>query len=112
MIQVKYGDYNGTLKLYVAEGSGPNLMGFNWLQQICLDWKSLGVAIVRNTPQFLSDILSKHKEVFREELGTIKDFTAKLSIKSNAQPKFCCPRSIPFALKDRVKQEIKKLQSS
>ena len=41
----------------------------------------------------------------------MKDFTAKLAVKSNVKPKFCRLRSIPFALKNRVKQEIKKLQS-
>ena len=41
----------------------------------------------------------------------MKDFTAKLAVKSNAKPKFCCPRSIPFALEDLVEQEIKNLQS-
>ena len=86
-------------------------MGYNWLQHIRLDWKSLGVATVKNSPQSLSEILEEHKVVFKEELGTMKDFTAKLAVKSNAKPKFCRPRSIPFALKDLVEQEIKNLES-
>ena len=49
--------------------------------------------------------------MFKEELGTMKDFTAKLAVKSNTKPKFCIPRSILFALKDLVEQEIKNLQS-
>ena len=110
-VQVIYGEYKGTLKLYVVEGAGPNLMGYNWLQHIRLDWKSLGVATVKNSPQSLSEILEEHKVVFKEELGTMKDFTAKLAVKSNAKPKFCRPRSIPFALKDLVEQEIKNLES-
>ena len=111
MIQVKYGDYKGTLKLYVVDGTGPNLMGYNWLQHVRLDWKSLGVETVKNQPHPLSDILNKHKEVFQDELGTIKDFTAKLSVKNNVKPKFCRPRAIPFALKDSVEQELMSLQS-
>ena len=67
--------------------------------------------MVKNSPQSLSKILEEHKVVFKEELGTMKDFTAKLAVKSNAKPKFCHPRSIPFALKDLVEQEIKSLQS-
>ena len=27
VVQVKYGEYEGALKLYVVEGTGPNLMG-------------------------------------------------------------------------------------
>jgi len=37
VVQVKYGEYEGALKLYVVEGAGPTLMGLNWLQQIHLD---------------------------------------------------------------------------
>ena len=77
-------------------------MGLNWLQHIRLDWKSLGVAMVKNKPQSLSETLEQYQEVFREELGTMKDFTAKLEIKCNAKPKFCRPRSIPFAIKQLV----------
>ena len=47
--------------------------------------------------------------MFKEELGTMKDFTAKLAVKSNGRPKFCPCRSIPFALKDLVEQVIKSL---
>ena len=59
MIQVSYGDYKGTQKLYVVEGHGPNLMGLNWLQHIRLDWQSLGVTMVKNKPQSLSEILKR-----------------------------------------------------
>ena len=110
-VQVKYGDYCGTLKVYVVNGTGPNLMGLNWLQHIRLDWKSLGVAVVKNKPQYLPEILEHYQEVFQDELGNMKDFTAKLEIKSNAKPKFCRPRSIPFAIKELVEQELKSLQS-
>ena len=110
-VQVKYGDYCGTLKVYVVNGTGANLMGLNWLQHSRLDWKSLGVAVVKNKPQSVSDILEEYQVVFRDELGTMKDFTAKLEIKSNTKPKFCRPRSIPFAIKELVEQELKNLQS-
>jgi len=107
--QIKYGEYEGVFKLYVA-GAGPTLMGLNWLHQIHLDWKALGVATVRDKPQTLSEILKEHEEIFWDELGTMKDFKAKLSLKNNAKSKFCCPRQISFALKEFVEQELKQLQ--
>ena len=84
-------------------------MGLNQLQHICLDQKSLGVAIVKNKPQSLFDILEQYYEMFQDELDTMINFTAKLEIKSNAKPKFCQPRSIPFAIKETVEQEQKSL---
>ena len=101
-VQVKHGDYCGTLKVHVVNGTGPNLMDLNWLQHIHLDWKSLGVAVVKNKSQSLSEILEHYQEVYQDELGIMKDFTAKLEIKSNAKAKFCRSRSIPFAIKELV----------
>ena len=83
----------------MVNGTGPNLMGLNWLQHIYLDWKSLSVAVIMNKPQSLSDILEQHQEVFQDEIGTMKDFTAKLEIKSNTKPNFCQLRSILLAIK-------------
>ena len=93
----------------MVEETGPNQMGLNWLQQIRLDWKILGVATVRDKSLFLSKILREHDEIFQDELriGTMKDFKAKLAVKSNAKLKFCYPRQIPFALKESVEQKLK-----
>ena len=68
------------------------------------------MATVRDKPQPLSEILKEHEEIFQDELGTMKDFKAKLVVKSNAKPKFCHPRQIPLALKELVEQELKQLQ--
>ena len=36
-VEVSYGDYKGCLSLYVVEGTGPSLMGRDWLRLIRLD---------------------------------------------------------------------------
>ena len=109
-VNVKYDNYDGIHKPFVVEGSGPNLMGRNWLHYICLDWQSLGVAAVTENSKVLGDMLTKYKETFQEGLGTMKDFPAKLSLKMDAQPKFCRPHSVPFALKEPIEKELKRLE--
>ena len=37
---------------------------------------------------------------------------AHLSLKSNARPCFWCPRSVPFAIKDKVGQELDRLEEA
>ena len=44
--------------------------------------------------------------MFGENLGTITQFTAKLSVTPGAQLKFFKPRSVPLALKERVESEL------
>ncbi len=49
--------------------------------------------------------------VFRAELGKLKDVKIKIPIPTDAQPRFFKPRSVPYALRDRVESELDKLES-
>ena len=49
-------------------------------------------------------------EVFAESLGTITPFRAKLTVRPDTPPKFFKPRSVPFALRDRVGSELDRLE--
>ena len=65
------------LNLVVIKGNGPTLLGRNWLQCIHLDWPS--IKVLSQIPNRDLPVLFDHyKEVFTDELGTIKQFNAKL----------------------------------
>ena len=55
-------------------------------------------------------MLKRYDEVFQDELGTMKTIKAKLKLKENATPKFHRPRTVPFALKEAVEQELNRLE--
>ena len=57
----------------------------------------------------MNRILSRYKNVFDNELGTPKNVEVTLTVKSDAIPKFCRARLIPYALKDRVQKELERL---
>lgn len=42
-------------------------------------------------------------------LGTIKGGTAHLKLKENVAPQFFKPRTVPFVLKEKVTDELKKI---
>ena len=56
-------------------------------------------------------ILDKYKEVFSDELGTIHPYEAHLSVREDAKPKFCKYRTVPFAVREVVEQELDRLEA-
>ena len=59
----------------------------------------------------LDKVLQQFQEVFREELGTARTPSVHLKLKHDSHPKFVPARSVPFAIKDAVAQEIQCLES-
>jgi hypothetical protein len=57
----------------------------------------------------LDELLDTHKEVFQEELGLFKGVKAKLHVRQDTKPKFCKPRSVPYALREPIEKELDRL---
>ena len=55
-------------------------------------------------------VLDRHPSVFQEGLGTLKGFKAWIYVDPHAKPRFYRARSIPYALRDKVYQELQRLQ--
>ena len=55
-------------------------------------------------------MLAKHKTVFDKGIGKLKGITAKLYLEDNAQPKFHKARPVPYSLRPRVEDELKRLE--
>lgn len=49
-------------------------------------------------------------ELFTEELGTIKSFQAKLNVDPQASSKFIKARTVPYALKSAIEDELDRLE--
>ena len=54
----------------------------------------------------MNRILDRHKNVFREELGTLQGFEAKIYVDPTAKPVFCKAHSLPYAMKVKVEEEL------
>ena len=109
-VMVTYGEQKKQLTLYVTRQEAPCLLGREWLTSIRLDWKTIGLAAMDTNQTRLNEVLKCYDEVFQDELGTMKTIKAKLRLKENATPKFHRPRTVPFALKEAVGQELNRLE--
>ena len=105
-VDVLHNTQHASLPLVVVEGEGPTLLGRNWLSRIRLDWKTIG-SVGRKT---LSTVLENNRGVFEEGLGTLQGYEAQISVDPDVPPRFCKARSVPYALRTRIEQELERLQ--
>ncbi|XP_025999364.1 uncharacterized protein K02A2.6-like [Astatotilapia calliptera] len=106
-VQVEFRDSKKTLDVVVVEGAGTSLMGRGWIKALQLDWQP--VHKIEGGENALQRILARHETVFKDELGTLKGFAAKIHVAKDAKPCFYKPRSVPFAMKKKVEQELERL---
>ena len=108
-VDVQYQEQREQLNLLVVAGSGPSLLGRDWLMAIQVDWASLNR--LQPAPSMkLHDVLNRHSEVFKDELGLVIGMTAKIHVDPQAQSRFCKARSVPYALRGKVEQELERLE--
>ena len=106
-VEVTYGPQEATLPLIVVQGKGPSLFGRNWMEVIRLNWSNINHV---TTNLSLNRILSKYSVVFKNELGLLKGTKAKMFVDVDATPRFFKPRSVSYYLKEKVEQELARLQ--
>ena len=87
-VRVGYKDYVGEHKLYVVKGSGPPLLGRDWLKNIRLDWVNIKRLSAESHSSAVKELISHYSEVFQSGLGTMKHVRAHLTLKEGASPNF------------------------
>lgn len=109
MLPVRYKDIEQHLQAVVAKGNGPNLLGRDWLLPLKI---TINLNFVSNVEcHELLQVIEKHREVFRDGLGTYRGHPVAIHTKPGTVPKFLKARPVPYAIKDRVEKEIDRLQN-
>nr|XP_033495922.1 uncharacterized protein K02A2.6-like [Epinephelus lanceolatus] len=106
-VKVEHKGMTKMLAVVVVKGSGTSLLGRGWLKALKEDWQPVHKIEDREDP--IQEVLSRHETVFKAELGRLKGFKAKIHVASDATPCFYKPRSVPFAMKKKVEQELERL---
>ena len=100
--EIQYQNHTQVVPLTVVEGNGPSLLGRDLIREF-------SVMKISQRNLTLQDVLSKHEEVFKKGLGTLKGAKAKSHVPEGATPRFFKPRSLPYAMKGKVESEIDRL---
>ena len=110
-VEVSYfNQKSNILSLVVLQGSGPNLLGRDWLNHFRIDGN--GIKTVLQEKDGLRQVLLEYADIFADELGTITPAKAKLTVSPSAVPRFHRPRPVPYALKPLVEQELDGLEQA
>ncbi|CAK1597918.1 unnamed protein product [Parnassius mnemosyne] len=106
-VETSYNNSTKLIKYFVVKNGGPPILGrdfmtaFNFVITTKLNY-------IRNDSE-LHKLLNKYSALWRDELGAFNNFKVSLQLKANAVPKFFKPRTVPFALRDKVEQELNRL---
>ncbi|KAL5473475.1 hypothetical protein EMCRGX_G027964 [Ephydatia muelleri] len=97
--------------------------GRNWLSEISLNWGRLRDHFVQqisagacqkshgaspSTP--LKLLLKEFSDLFQKGLGEMGKLKARIFLKEGASPKFFRPRAVPYALKEKIEEDLKRLE--
>ena len=102
-----YNNQTNKLPLLVVKGDGPNLMGRDWLARFIVDWHSIHQL---QSPNKINNLLTKFENIFKDELGTVKEVKAHIQLNQNSEPKFHKARTVPMALRQKVEEELDRLE--
>ena len=101
-----------SVQFYVVADQNESVLGINALQKmdlVSLNHKNICTVSdekVAATAE-LSDVLNRFEEVFGDDLGRIKGFKAKITLKDDAVPSFCRARPVPFALRPANRRRVR-----
>lgn len=100
------------LPLVIVKGEGPSLMGRDWLSELKLDWAEIFVTKLQSGTSLedLDRVLEKYGDAFKDGLGTVKGIKAKIYVDANATPKYFKARPVPYALRDKIEEELGRLE--
>ena len=108
-VDVQFRGKEAKLNLLVVGGKGPSLMGRDWISVLHPNL----VVLNSSMDGSLKSLLDKHAALFKEELGQIKGVKVKIHVDPKARPSsFFKPRPVPYALRARVEEELKRLETA
>lgn len=113
VVTVTFNSTTKELPIYVSKAGDSALFGRSWINTFLgEDWfqkcSSSHESSVKMINSDLPDLLARHAALFEETLG---HYSEKVHITTypDAIPKFCKARRLPYALKEKVEEEINRL---
>ncbi|KAK9739143.1 hypothetical protein QE152_g9270 [Popillia japonica] len=108
-VSVSYEGRTKSLELYIVEGNKDALLGREWIRalKIQIPDSELGVRqVTTKRDEHIRKLLATYGCLFDNKLGKMEGIQAHLKIKEGATPVFVKSRPVPFALLDKIENEL------
>ena len=105
-------DKNGKsriLPLAVISGTGPSLLGRNWLNEVPIDWPAVHFCKYNEPNSALTDVLDKHPVLFEDSQQVDDTGMAKIYVADTPAPRFWKARNLAYMMRDLVSNELDRL---
>jgi hypothetical protein len=113
LVDVKYGNKTVRGAIYVIAQNVDSIMGRDWIRKIDISWAD--IRSLRSTRPVeahpLDSFLQEFSDVFDNSAGRIPGFECELHLKDNAKPVFKRARPVPYAIMQKVEDELRRLEA-
>jgi hypothetical protein len=106
-------DYKGQKfvgKLYVINQDVEPIFGREWMREVQLDWAEIRTVDETQGTQ-LNALIEQFQDVFKNDIGAIPEYQAQLILQEGSRPIYIKPRQVPYALKNKIENEIERLEN-
>nr|XP_028572340.1 uncharacterized protein K02A2.6-like [Podarcis muralis] len=106
-VRVQFRDKQAVLKLVIAKGSCPSLLGTDWFPALGLSIS--GLNSIQTCPEMSEALCKEFAGLFNGKLGCYKGPPVDFELDPGVAPIRLKPRRVPFALQPKIEAELDKL---
>ena len=104
-VNVRHDSKTRELSAFIVCGNSIPLLGRDWMKVVKLNWNILKIRC-----SDMGTVLEKNADVFLDGTGVIHGEKEVIHMKDNGCPKFCRARTVPYALRKKVENELDRLE--
>ena len=104
---IKYGNKTESMDFYVIANGKTLLLGRDFLKKFKIIFSNIHA--ISNEFLILKDLIYKYNKVFVDASGKLKGELIRLEVTEEAQPIYLKPRTVPYALKEKLNTELDRL---
>ncbi|KAJ0171393.1 hypothetical protein K1T71_012943 [Dendrolimus kikuchii] len=114
-LPITYSERTHTLNVYVVRRGGPPLLGRDFINEFGLELAPVRAVYAYAPPECNTNIQNQlvkmFPNVFSGSLGSFNKYNIQLRLQPNAKPVFFKARPVPYALKEKIDNELDRLLS-